>query len=30
MAAGVNAKGDVDDALDKCLKLLKEKIPTNA
>ncbi|MCL1977970.1 MAG: DHH family phosphoesterase [Candidatus Bathyarchaeota archaeon] len=30
MAAGVNAKGEVDDALDKCLKLLKEKIPTNA
>jgi nanoRNase/pAp phosphatase (c-di-AMP/oligoRNAs hydrolase) len=26
MAAGVNAKGDVSDALDKCLKLLKEKM----
>ncbi len=30
MAAGVNAKGELDDALDKCLKLLKDKIPTNA
>jgi len=30
MAAGVNAQGSTDDALDKCLKLLKEKIPTNA
>jgi nanoRNase/pAp phosphatase (c-di-AMP/oligoRNAs hydrolase) len=29
MAAGVNAKGTLDAALDKCLKLLKEKIPTN-
>ncbi|MDR2700112.1 MAG: DHH family phosphoesterase [Nitrososphaerota archaeon] len=29
MAAGVNAKGEVCDALDKCLKLLKEKISSN-
>jgi nanoRNase/pAp phosphatase (c-di-AMP/oligoRNAs hydrolase) len=29
MAAGVNAKGEVDDALKKCLDLLKGKIPTN-
>jgi nanoRNase/pAp phosphatase (c-di-AMP/oligoRNAs hydrolase) len=29
MAAGVNAKGEVADALDKCLKLLKEKMPSN-
>jgi bifunctional oligoribonuclease and PAP phosphatase NrnA len=30
MAAGVNGKGEVEDALDKCLKLLQDKIPTNA
>lgn len=30
MAAGVNAKGEVEDALHLCLKLLKEKILTNA
>lgn len=30
MAAGVNAKGTLDVALDKCLELLKEKILTNA
>ena len=30
MAAGVNAKGEVEAALDLCLKLLQEKIPTNA
>ncbi len=30
MAAGVNGKGEVEDALDKCLKLLQVKIPTNA
>jgi nanoRNase/pAp phosphatase (c-di-AMP/oligoRNAs hydrolase) len=30
MAAGVNAKGTLDVALDKCLELLKEKIPINA
>jgi phosphoesterase RecJ-like protein len=30
MAAGVNAKGEVDVALNLCLKLLKGKIPTNA
>jgi len=30
MAAGVNAKGEIDDALKKCLKLLQDKIPTNA
>ncbi|XHH07743.1 MAG: bifunctional oligoribonuclease/PAP phosphatase NrnA [Candidatus Bathyarchaeia archaeon] len=30
MAAGVNAEGEIDDALDKCLKLLKDKILTNA
>jgi nanoRNase/pAp phosphatase (c-di-AMP/oligoRNAs hydrolase) len=29
MAAGVNAKGDVADALNKCLELLKEKILIN-
>jgi nanoRNase/pAp phosphatase (c-di-AMP/oligoRNAs hydrolase) len=29
MAAGVNAKGEVSDALDKCLKLLKEKLSFN-
>jgi nanoRNase/pAp phosphatase (c-di-AMP/oligoRNAs hydrolase) len=29
MAAGVNAKGEVGDALDKCLKLLKEKMSFN-
>ncbi|MDR2720038.1 MAG: DHH family phosphoesterase [Nitrososphaerota archaeon] len=29
MAAGVNAKGTIDDALAKCLKLLKAKIPVN-
>ncbi|MGD6810205.1 MAG: DHH family phosphoesterase [Candidatus Bathyarchaeia archaeon] len=29
MAAGVNAKGEVDDALKRCLDLLKGKIPTN-
>ncbi|MCL2134788.1 MAG: DHH family phosphoesterase [Candidatus Bathyarchaeota archaeon] len=26
MAAGVNAKGNIDDALNKCLEILKEKI----
>jgi len=30
MAAGVNAKGNIDDVLDMCLKLLKEKIPIDA
>ncbi|MCL2173302.1 MAG: DHH family phosphoesterase [Candidatus Bathyarchaeota archaeon] len=30
MAAGVNAKGTLDNALNKCLELLKEKIPINA
>ncbi len=30
MAAGVNAKGEVEAALDECFKLLKGKIPTNA
>jgi len=30
MAAGVNAKGEIEAALDLCLKLLQEKIPTNA
>jgi phosphoesterase RecJ-like protein len=30
MAAGVNAKGEVADALDKCLKLLQDKILDNA
>jgi bifunctional oligoribonuclease and PAP phosphatase NrnA len=30
MAAGVNGKGEVENALDKCLKLLQVKIPTNA
>ena len=30
MAAGVNGKGILNDVLDKCLKLLKEKIPINA
>ncbi|MGD6934939.1 MAG: DHH family phosphoesterase [Candidatus Bathyarchaeia archaeon] len=30
MAAGVNAKGEIEDALAKCLALLKGKIPTNA
>jgi nanoRNase/pAp phosphatase (c-di-AMP/oligoRNAs hydrolase) len=29
MAAGINAKGEVSDALDKCLKLLKEKLSFN-
>jgi nanoRNase/pAp phosphatase (c-di-AMP/oligoRNAs hydrolase) len=29
-AAGVNAKGEVEDALDKCFKLLQGKILTNA
>jgi len=29
MAAGVNAKGEVDDVLDKCLKLLKERMSLN-
>jgi bifunctional oligoribonuclease and PAP phosphatase NrnA len=30
MAAGVNAKGEIEDALNRCLKLLKEKIPDKA
>jgi nanoRNase/pAp phosphatase (c-di-AMP/oligoRNAs hydrolase) len=29
MAAGVNAKGEVEDALEKCLKLLQDKILAN-